>query len=265
MLAVQTDPNTALEVLRRAPLRNVVLLKFLQACPGGSRVYQIVRGSCAATLLIFDHRFSDFDRETYPQASASAIISSDHPDLTRELLGFVPQGESLVFKLSSDADRGVVAEKFVLERRFAFLSYTSAGAIPLDARAKIGTTCAAAPFRLFEEQGYCAEWLGSLINAGRAFTSVVEEAGKALAACFAFQVDGAVWEIGGVYTLPEERGRGLASRVVHAALAELERAGRVPRYQVAETNLASIRLAEAVGMTNYLTLTHYMTVGGGNR
>jgi RimJ/RimL family protein N-acetyltransferase len=83
--------------------------------------------------------------------------------------------------------------------------------------------------------------------------------GKSLSACFAFEIDGRVWEIGGVYTRPEERGKRLAFRVVHSALGEVSRRGRIPRYQVAEENAASIRLAEALGMTRCLTLTHYFS------
>jgi GNAT superfamily N-acetyltransferase len=172
---------------------------------------------------------------------------------------FVPRGHNLVFKLASETDRLVVAEEFPLERRTAYLSYTSSGAAVSDPGIKIGVDAAEAPFHMFAEQGHSAEWLGPLLQSGRAFTCVLEQSGEALSACFAFQVDGAVWEVGGVYTHPDERGKRLAFRVVQSALGELARRGHVPRYQVAEDNTASIRLAETLGMTRYLTLTHYLS------
>jgi RimJ/RimL family protein N-acetyltransferase len=246
-----------LEVIRRDSLRNIVLLKFLRTLPGSPIVHQIVRGDDAATLLVVDHRFSPFDQEAYPTASASVVIASDHPGLTRELLTFVPRGQTLIFKLASETDRLVVAEEFPLEKRTAFLSYTSTEILPIKAGARIEVTSTEAPFHMFAAQGHSAEWLGPLIESGRAFISLIAKGGKALSACFAFQIDGAIWEIGGVYTLPEERGRRLAFCVVHTALAELARHGHVPRYQVAEDNVASIGLAESLGMTHFLTLTHY--------
>jgi RimJ/RimL family protein N-acetyltransferase len=86
---------------------------------------------------------------------------------------------------------------------------------------------------------------------------VVREQGDVLAACFAFEIDDPLWEIGGVYTKPAHRGRGLAKRVVQAALAELRRLERLPRYQVSEDNGASIGVADSLGMQRFLTLTHY--------
>ena len=119
MRCEQTAPDAVLEVLRRDPLANVVLLKLLNAAPGDAIVHQVIRGNDAATLLVFDHRFSRFDREAYPGARASVIVSSDRPELTREVLAFAPRGQSLVFKLANEVDRLVVAEEFPLERRTA--------------------------------------------------------------------------------------------------------------------------------------------------
>ena len=46
---------------------------------------------------------------------------------------------------------------------------------------------------------------------------------------------------------------------MQAALTELARRGLLSRYQVAEANTPSIRLATSLGMTQFLTLTHYMS------
>jgi len=74
-----------------------------------------------------------------------------------------------------------------------------------------------------------------------------------------FRSTGRFGEIGGVYTVPARRGEGLGSRAVRTSLAELARRACVPRYHVAEENTASIRLAETLGMTRFLTLTHYLS------
>ena len=46
--------------------------------------------------------------------------------------------------------------------------------------------------------------------------------------------------------------------MVAAALGELARRGLLARYQVHEDNIASIRLAESLGMKPLLRLTHYL-------
>jgi GNAT superfamily N-acetyltransferase len=264
MLSAQTDPDQILTTLRRRPLANVVLLKFLTSRPDGVRVHQLVSGDRVATLLLIDHAFSEYDLATYPDAHASAIIASDEPEMTRSLLPFVQRDRVLVFKLGSDDDRVIVEEAFPMERRTSFISYTSTDFSLTGETARIGTAAADAPFHLFAAQGHRAAWLQPLMERGEAFTSTAEVDGECLSGCFAFKIDGDIWEIGGVYTLPEARGRGLARGVVQAALAELKRRGLVPRYQVEDTNLPSSRLAEALGMTRFLTLTHYIsaTVAG---
>lgn len=250
------DLNSQLALLRRDPLKHAVLLKYLLATPG-ARLHQIVRGDLSANLLLIDPKQSSYDRRTYPEATAAVLIASDDPDLTRELMPSVPRGERVFFRMPTDADRDVVAESFVLERRNAFLSFTGAGTG--ESEAEIATDVATAPYDLFAEQEHDRDWVAGLLASGRAFTSTVRENSSAVAACFAFELDTAIWEVGGVYCRPDHRGRGFARRAVLAALRELSRRGLISRYQVGEANSPSIRLAQSLGMRQFLTLTHYMS------
>ena len=110
--------------LERQPLRNIVLLKHIEAFREHVSVAQVSDGSDTATLVLLDTTGSIYDRETYPQAAFAALISSDHPRLTRRLLSSVPAGGNVVFKLASDDDRDVVAERFPISRATSFLSFT---------------------------------------------------------------------------------------------------------------------------------------------
>jgi len=96
---------------------------------------------------------------------------------------------------------------------------------------------------LFESQGHSREWLCPLLSSGHAFACALEQDRHPRAVCLAFQNHRRIWEVGGVVTPVQHRGQGLASRVVRSSLAELRRRGLVPRYQVNEGNLPSIRLA----------------------
>jgi RimJ/RimL family protein N-acetyltransferase len=93
---------------------------------------------------------------------------------------------------------------------------------------------------------------------GRAFASIAGPEDAPLATCFAFANWGPVWEVGGVFTPEAARRRGHGARAVRAALRELGLRGLLPRYQVHERNLASIRLAESAGLRPFLHLVHYM-------
>lgn len=250
------DLDSQLAVLRRDPLKHAVILKYLLATPG-AKLHQIVRGEASGNLLLIDPKLSSYDRRTYPEATAAVLIASDDPIFTRELMQFVSSGERIFFRMPTAADHDVVAERFSLERRNAFLSFTGAGTGASDAA--IETDVATAPYDLFAQQDHDQAWVAGLLESKRAFTSTIREDGVPVAACFAFELDTAIWEVGGVYCRPEHRGRGLARRAVQAALTELTRRGLISRYQVGETNIPSIRLAQSLGMTQFLTLTHYMS------
>jgi RimJ/RimL family protein N-acetyltransferase len=253
-----SDKREIVQQLERDVLRNIVLLKHINAFPGHARatLHRSDRG--AAALVLLDARASGHDREAYPQASDVALISSDEPALIRELLPSIPQDGGIVFKLSSDHERDIVEEKFLIERTTSYLSFTSAAAFPADDQVLIGETASDAMFDMFRSQHHPRAWLQPLLAARRAFTCVLNVGTEPLSACFAFENHGHVWEIGGVVTSPSHRGRGLASRIVRSALAEATRRGLLPRYQASEDNLPSIRLAQSIGMTQFLSLTHYV-------
>lgn len=252
-----SNPSEMVEVLRRDPLRNIVLLKLLIASPEGATLHQVVDGEDAASLLIVDHRFSQFDRDAYPEAANSVILSSNRADLSRQLLALVPDDSVLIFKLMSEADRALVAESYRLTRRTAYHSFTSELHSAPPSPAVIRRKADELPYSLFATQGHQETWLRSLLERGHAFAATLCVGDQVVSACLAFQIDASVWEVGGVYTLPAFRGRGLARHVVAKALDELRRQALLPRYQVAEDNSASIHLARSVGLAPYMTLTHY--------
>lgn len=253
-----SDFRTQLALLRRDPLKHAVILKYLLSTPGAV-LHQAARGNRNASLLLLDPQLTSYDRRTYPEATASVLIASDDPALTRVLMAHVTSRPQTFFRLPSEADRAIVAERFALERRNAFLSFTGAGTAGAEGAAIIGTDATAAPYELFEQQEHERAWIAPMLQAGRAFTSIVRDGEATVAACFAYELDAAIWEVGGVFCLPEHRGRGHARHAVQAALTELARRGLISRYQVGETNAPSIRLAASLGMTQFLTLTHYMS------
>jgi len=253
--------ETRLQVVReleKEPLRNIVLLKQLAAFPGSTSVYRVTDSAGAASLVLLDVAASPYDRQTYPVATCTAVISSDHPSLTTRLLDVVPKDVGVVFKLATDTDRDAVAARFTVEPAACFLSYTSKLRFGRDARVRVTREVDDAVLRMFEDQGHARTWLGPLLASGCAFACVADVNGQPGSVCFAFESYRRVWEVGGVFTPLPLRGRGLAAMVVRTALAVLGERGLTPRYQVSADNAASIALAEGVGLERFLTLTHHL-------
>ena len=255
------DVTEVVARLEHEPLRNIVLLKHIEAFRDHVSVAQVSAGRSTATLVLLDTSASAYDRETYPEATFAALISSDDADLTRRLIGSLTRQRHIVFKLANDADRNVVAEHFTLSRTTSFLSFTAGEPADFSADEKVSITNSAsdAMLDLFESQGHSRQWLCPLLSSGHAFTCVLEEDQEPRSVCLAFQNHRQIWEVGGVVTPAQHRGQGLASRVVRSSLAELQRRRLVPRYQVNEDNLPSIRLATSVGLRQFLQLTHFRT------
>jgi hypothetical protein len=256
-MSSSTDHRDVIAALAREPLRHVVLLKQLLAYPQHVSSWHVSGTEGSATLVALDTSASPYDRQAYPGAEIAAFIDSDHPALTARLLAHLPRDVGIVFKLSSEADRAPVAARFPIARRTAFVSFTG------DERGEpdLGVHFTRAPgeraFRLFATQGHERDWLEPMLGDGRAFACVLEQDDRPLAVCFAFENWGPVWEVGGVVTDPVHLRRGFAARVVRTALAELGERGLMPRYQVQEGNAASIALARSVGLTPFVTITHY--------
>lgn len=263
MTVVRTtrDAREATVQLEREPLRNIVLLKHIEAFRDHVSVAQVSTGRDTATLVLLDTGASAFDREAYPEAAFAALISSDGPALTRRLVEAVPCHRPVVFKLCNDADRDVVAEHFPISRATSFLSFTTGkpAGFAADAGVSITASPTEAMLGLFESQGHSREWLRPRLDSGLAFTCVLDHDSEPRSVCLAFQNHRNIWEVGGVVAPTQHRGQGLASRVVRSALAELQRRRLVPRYQVNEDNLPSIRLALSIGLRQFLRLTHFRT------
>lgn len=257
MIAIR-DKAEIIERLGTDPLANVVLLKHLQAFPRHTQAFQRLSSAGMATLVLLDTAASDYDRKTYPTATHAALIRSEGDALTEALLGELPADGGIVFKLSGTADYDIVQRHYPLARKTSFLSFAAPERVPGHDGVFVAESATDAMYALYRMQDHERDWLAPLLASGRAFTCAIGSDEKPLSVCFAFESYGPVWEIGGVVTRPEQRGRGLGSRVVGAALGELARRGLIARYQVHEENTASIRLAESLAMKPLLRLTHYL-------
>lgn len=74
----------------------------------------------------------------------------------------------------------------------------------------------------------------------------------------AWPIHGDIWEVGGLFTAPDSRGRGWATRVVRMAVTHLGDRGLRTRYVVREDNAASLAVARRVGLREYSRLEYWI-------
>lgn len=258
MVSLSCDRAGIVAVLEKEPLRHVVLLKHLALFPEQTVAYHVLSAAGQGFLVLLETAASPYDRDTYPQAERIVLLSGDGPDATRALLRLVPARSVLVFKLTSDQDRAVVAERFQLEHKVTYHSFTADAPFSREPGVEVTDRPDPAILDLLEAQGHARDWVQSLMAAGRAFACCLRLSGAPVSACFAFQTHGPVWEVGGVFTLQAHRGRGHAARVVRMAHAVLAERGLIARYHVHAENHASLALARRIGLRPFQTLEHHL-------
>lgn len=250
--------NMALAFLQRDTLRHIVHLKMLQAYPDAIRCFYHEQGTSVGILMLLETQASPFDARTYPSTRYVVLPTATDAESARALLAHVPADCDLVFKLIDEQTRDVAAERFPFDRQTAYVSYTSGGrqfsrAPQVQVSDQLDEQCLA----LYAANGYSREEMEAYLARG-AFSLALRVQGQPVSTCFCFPNLQQVWEIGGVHTVEGHRRKGYAHKIVETALALLVDRGYIPRYQMHEDNLPSIRLAESVGLKRFLVTEHFM-------
>ncbi len=259
-MIITEDRHAIMAGLADEPLRNVALLKHLFLYPRNSRALSVARGDQRATLVLIETRASPWDHAVHGGCAWIAFLSSDAAELSAALLDRVPLQGGAVYKLQSEADRAVLAERTPSEQTACFFSYTAARPLGRDGAVRVTVEPREEDYALIAEQGHGRAGLAAQLASGDAFFCVLDDTEapeRPAALCCVFRNHGAVFEIGGVVTRRDRRRQGLARRVVATALAIAGDRGLIPRYHVESDNAASIALAEGLGLRRFLTLTHH--------
>jgi GNAT superfamily N-acetyltransferase len=249
-----------MERLREEPFTNITLLKMLESYASDIRCWLVEQEHHWGTLLLLPTEASAYDRHTYPDTDYVAFIAASSAQVVPKLIEPIPAGAKLVFKLQKAEYARRLAEYYRLEKARAFISFTSpsggATEYSLDAEVAVHDRPDDRLLPLWYANGYRKEEIEQYF-ARDALSFTVFEGETPVSTCLAFPNYESIWEVGAVHTREDRRGRGLARKVVCAALHTLTKNGSTPRYSVLETNTASVRLAESVGLLPFVTLEHY--------
>ncbi len=250
-----TTLDEILAFLKADRMKYVVHLKMLEAY---APVMTWISEPAGVALLLPTTAHA-YDASTYPDSDWIVFLAVADAGTAGRLAMRLPRDQRLVFKLVDELSKRAVVEAFPVRRITSFVSYTlREGAFPPDPLVKIAAALDPRLVPCYQSNGYSLTELEHSFSQGSLSFSLFSEDGQSpLTTCFIFKNYGPIWEIGGVYTHPAHRRQGLARRVVAAAAQELLSSGRIPRYQVKETNLASLALAEHLGMQRFVTTEHF--------
>lgn len=214
-------------------------------------------GNQVGVVLLLPTRVNSFDTKTYPDSKFVVLFAGTDSVVLEKMLPSIPIQTNLVFKLVDDMSKHAVLQVFPSQRVTAFVSYTTQES-SYRSHSSVVTSAAlderVLPF--YQENGYTPQEMHNYFQQGAMSFTLFDDA-RPLATCFTFRNYETIWEIGGVYTHPSHRQQGLARQVVETALHHVLSQGYIPRYQVRETNLASIRVAESLGLKPFVITEHF--------
>jgi GNAT superfamily N-acetyltransferase len=251
------DAASAITLLETDVLRNLVTLKMITSYRECMTFVVERDGTDWASLCLLPVQASDWDRQAYPEASTVVLSNGVSGPLVRRVLGAAPRG-NVVFKTTDPDASSFLARERGARLLTSFHSFTRApGTGPLEPDAEVVERADFDPeaWALLGRNGYGDSELRRYFNDGARWFGI-RRGGALACACITFPNFRDVWEIGGVYTLPEHRRKGLARRSVLRALASLEGAGLTPRYQFSADNTASRALAQSCGLREFLRVDH---------
>jgi len=243
--------------LKLEPFKYIVHLKMIEAYREHITWHVERVGYQTGVVLLLPTKVSPFDAKTYPTSDWVVLLAASDPAVADRLVQHLPRQSTLVFKLVDDLSKTAVVKVFSVKRMTAFISYTThKSKFSPDPEVVVSTELDERLLPCYQANGYTLPELTYFFRQGALSFSLY--AGDPLATCLVFKNYGQIWEIGGVYTDPACRRQGLAKRVVSTAINTLLNQGKIPRYQVVETNEASLRLAENLGLERFVTTEHYL-------
>jgi GNAT superfamily N-acetyltransferase len=256
---VDVEQNRAKALLQSDRLRHVVTLKMLHL--GGRAIQCRLREDAEGwgLLSLFHTRVFEYDQQTYADRDWVVLMDGTSAAAKAKLLEELPLG-ALVVKTYDSAVKEFLAQKYRAVPVRSFVSFTSAPGSPRRPPTREvveSTTLEPEVAKMFAANGYADSELARHFADGARWFAI-KAGGRAISACLVFRNFETVWEIGGVFTQPEHRRQGLAREVVAAALDYLQKAHCLPRYQVRTDNTASIDLAKAAGLQEFLRMDHYL-------
>lgn len=248
-------------------LRNIHLLKMLAVYPEHARLFDVSEAGEHAVLVRLPVAVAGYDLEHYPGARWIGVIGAKRADLARQVIERALASSDhvpgrWVFKCMDAAVADALCSLGAMTRATSFLSFTGVAHAP--SRLAHAVQSAGEPVEtvldmLAHAGGYGREEVESFFRAADGRGYWIGDAGEPQAVCMSFALHDDMYEIAALYTRPEFRRLGYAQSLVQAAWRDLHQRQRLLRYQTREDNEPSIRLARALGLSEFLRVEHWLS------
>lgn len=253
--------HKAKELLLNDELTHLSHLKMLELYKDDLEIRLVEENDQWGLLLLIPVTVSPMDMLLYATAEYIVYLAGSE-EILCPMIQTLPKNKDLVFKLQSYAYKALVDKYYSIVWKKAFLSFTSYKSNSLADHSEV-VKSETLNYQLLplwaDNENYKDKIVEYFKNGARAYSIIKED--TPISTCLVFKNANHIWEIGGVKTIPSQRGNGYAKKVVSAAIQEILAEGNIPRYQVADSNLPSIHLAESLGLKLFLKLDHYYYKG----
>jgi hypothetical protein len=239
--------------------KNLVTLKYLNTYhTKDTKVVLVEDENGWAVLFSFPTSILSFDREAYPRAKVALFINGTSENGTLNLLDSLPEN-NYILRLNRPLDLSGLENKYKVSRGNTYLSYSCNTLINVQGIKVVpaNSVLTKDAVKLISQNGHDEADLKEYFKNGARWFGVIKD-NILKSVCFIYQDYGNFMEIGGVRTLKSERRKGYARIVVYSAIKYLLVQNFLPRYCTEEKNINSIRLAESLGMKQFLKIEHYL-------
>lgn len=96
----------AAEFLALDPLRNIASLKVLELYLAHATVHCLSVAGHSGVLIYYPPSTTSFDRNTYQDCRAVALLTAQSLEVAGRLLELLPEAPKYVFKVGGDFERG---------------------------------------------------------------------------------------------------------------------------------------------------------------
>jgi ribosomal protein S18 acetylase RimI-like enzyme len=250
----ETTYADVIDILDEHVLGYLPLLKHAIMFRKNAQYFKLVEQNVYLVLMTFASTLTHHDRRLYPDAAAVSMISGTYPQGIPRCLELLPSGKNII---KTELDLSQLHTPTPRKIRTLY-SFTNTRAITLAHLVDlVGADSVNVDFApLFTQVGYTLDEVQhTLRDGGHVFA--IFNGTTPISGCLVFPIYKNIWEIGAVATMPAYRQRGLGSAVVAMANNDLLEQRYIPRYNVEQTNLASVHLAQKLGFQRYLEFIHY--------
>ncbi len=253
------DFQKAMKLLESDIAKNLVTLKYLSTYHAkDTRVYAVEDNVGWALLSSFPTSILSFDREAYPGAKVALFINGTSEKGKKQLLDSLTKN-NYVLRLNRPLDLSGLESSYKVSKGYTYLSYSCSRLIDIPGFRIVAAkdVLTQEVINLISQNGHDEADLKEYFKNGARWFGVTES-NELKSVCFVYADYGNYWEIGGVHTLESERGKGYARIVVYSVVKYLLDHNLLPRYCTEKKNVNSIRLAESLGMKQFLKIEHYL-------